>query len=284
MKTYFAIFLALTSMYSCTTPKTIISRKEIKNISSLYLLDSVKANYGTFSTYQGKFKLSVKNGKKTNSLAGSIKIKKDSLMWISVNPGFGIEVARALLLQDSLMFLERINSTYYKGTYDNMNELFGLEADYSTLQSVFLNSLYFYNSSDNPKMLENLRIRKDKNGKFIDLENLTRRKVRKYENKADTPIVYQRITVDNSNLKVSEILVKDFKDNQSLFIQYSDYVYNDSIRAEFPQSIVIKIISKEHNIEADIKFTKQLFNVENEYSFSVPASYKPIPISAKNNE
>jgi len=269
--------LVIASIVSCKAPLTVIHKSEIKNISSTILYDSLKSNYGRIDTYFGKFKATIKQDKKSNTVFGTTKIKRDSIMWFSINPGMGIEIARAQMLHDTLYVMDRFNSKYFKGSYDYIDKLLDVEVDFESLQSIFLNTLSFYtHTTDTQQVLKNLIIKKEKSGKYIQIENFRKRTIKKNDGDILLPPVYQKVKVDNRNLKISEVIVKDFKDNKQMKIEYSDFVYNDSLKVDFPQTITIKIDNGTKFIELIISFSKQEFNMQNTYQFTIPASYKPI--------
>jgi len=277
------LYLALIiEIVSCKAPATIIHKKEIKNINPVILYDSLKSNYGHISSYLGKFKAVIEQNKKTNTVYGTTKIKKDSVLWFSVNPGMGIEIARAQLLPDSLFLIERLNSHYFKGKYDYIDHLIDFEVDFSSIQSIFLNTLSFYsNVTDTQSVLKNIIIKKEKSGKYIQIENFRKRMIRRNENDEQLPLVYERVKVDNRNLKISEVFIKDFKDNRQLKIEYSDFVYNESLKVDFPQTIDIKVDKGANSVTIHITFSKQEFNQLNTYQFSIPESYKPFEVKQK---
>jgi hypothetical protein len=279
MKSTHLIILAIISFVSCKAPLTVIHKNEIKNITPTILYDSLIHNYGKIDSYFGKFKATIKQDKKCNTVYGTAKIRRDSILWFSVNPGMGIEIARAQMMHDSLFVMDRFNSRYFKGRYDYIDKLLDVEVDFESLQSIFLNTLSFYTSSvDTQQVLKNLIIKKEKSGKFIQIENYRKRSIKKNEGDILLPPVYQRIKVDNRNLKISEVFVKDFKDNKQMKIEYSDFVYNDSLKVDFPQTINVKVDKGNKVIELIISFSKQEFNQPNTYQFTIPTSYKPIEI------
>ena len=261
---------------SCKVQGTLIQKKEIKNISPVILYDSLRFNYGNIKSYYGKFKAIVTQDKKSNTVYGTIKIKRDSIVWFSVNPGIGIEIARAQMKPDSLFLLDRLNARYFKGKYDFIDKMFDIEVNFASLQSIFLNTLSFYSSiSDTQSVLRNIIIKKEKNGKFIQIENFRKRTIKRNEGDQLLPPVYERVRVNNRNLKISEVLVKDFKDDKQLKIEYSDFVYNDSLQADFPQTITLNVDRGLKSIAMTIMFSKQEFNFINSYQFYIPDSYKP---------
>jgi hypothetical protein len=272
-------YIVFFGFVSCEAPSTLIQKKEIKNITPLIMYDSLKANYGNIQSYFGKFKAIVTQDKKSNTIYGTAKIKRDSILWFSVNPGMGIEIARAQLLPDSVYLLERLNSHFYKGKYDYIDKLFDVEIDFASLQSIFLNTLSFYtNVVDTQYVLRNIIIRKEKNGKFIQIENFRKRNIKRNDDDIMLPPVYERVRVNNRNLRISEVFVKDFKDNRQMKIEYSNFVYVEVLKNDFPQNINIKVDKGTKSLELNVTFTRQEFNQHLNYQFSIPDSYKPFDI------
>jgi len=279
MKQILLYILVSVVLFACKTPVTIIHKNEIKNINPQILYDSLKANYGSISTFYGKFKVVIKQGKKTNTLYGVSKLKNDSIAWFSINPGMGIEVARAIFLKDSFAVIDRLNSRYFKGNYNQVEKLINVEVDFSSLQSIFLNTLSFFcKVPDTQSVLKNVLIKKEKSGKFIQLENFQKRTIRRNETDEQLPPIYERIFIDNRNLKISEVLVRDFKDNKQIKIIYSDFLYNSDLKVDFPQKIDVFIEGTKQPISVSIQFQKQQFNEPNSYPFSIPESYKNIDL------
>jgi len=276
MKNILLSFVFFVGLISCKAPATLIQKKEIKNITPAILYDSLKLNYGHINSYYGKFKATVKQDKKSNTVYGTMKIKRDSLLWFSVNPGMGIEIARAQMQPDSIFLLDRLNSHYFKGKFDYIDKMFDVELDFASLQSIFLNTLSFYTSiTDTQNVLKYIIIKKEKNGKYIQIENYRKRTIKRNEADFMLPPVYERVKVDNRNLKIAEVFIKDFKDGKQMNIIYSDFVYIDSLKVDFPQTITIKVDRGLKSIELNIMFSKQEFNYTNTYQFSIPGSYKP---------
>lgn len=269
-------FLAFVVFISCKTSTVVINKKSIRTIEPENLIDSLNENKGDFATINAKFKVLLKVNKKTNALAGTIRATPDSAIWFSLNPGLGIEVARGALTPDSLVFVERIKSSFYRGNYQNINELLNVDVDFKLLQSIFFNSMYFYNSKDKSDLIKNAIVHKDINGKEIEIINVARRKAKRKDDQDDGGKIFQKVKIDNTILKISEIIIKDFKENKSIHVEYSDFIYIDTIKTDFPHSFKISISSKKEHLTIDFKYSKLSFNSANDYSVSIPSSYQPI--------
>ncbi len=71
----------------------------------------------------------------TRRLKASVRMFPDSILWASVAPSFGIEVARLLLRKDSLFMIDRMNDRYYQGKPGLMRQRAGIPLDLALLES-----------------------------------------------------------------------------------------------------------------------------------------------------
>ena len=72
-------------------------------------------NQPAFDWMSTRFSGSVLWDGKTHSIAGSMRIRSDSAIYISIAPILGIEIARAIITPDSVKLINRLESTYYSG-------------------------------------------------------------------------------------------------------------------------------------------------------------------------
>ncbi|GHV61405.1 hypothetical protein FACS1894195_1880 [Bacteroidia bacterium] len=81
--------------------------------------------------------ISVKNDEQTTNLYGSLKIKKDEFIWLSVSiPPFGIEVARMLITPDSVKVLDQINKEFLETDFSYLSKTIGFPLNFKVLQNV----------------------------------------------------------------------------------------------------------------------------------------------------
>ena len=70
------------------------------------------------------------NGQSYNDLSGQLRMRKDSLIWVSVTAPMGVEVLRAKISNDSIWILNRMEKTYLAGPVDSLELLYGGELAY----------------------------------------------------------------------------------------------------------------------------------------------------------
>ena len=104
--------LTVTIFSSCNTQKKLI-KAPIREEGADYLFGKLKANELNYRGFTAKFSAEYTNQGKKTSFNGQLRIQKDSLIWLSFSPGLGIEVFRIMITQDSVMFINRMNNTYF---------------------------------------------------------------------------------------------------------------------------------------------------------------------------
>ncbi|GEO03808.1 hypothetical protein AAE02nite_14720 [Adhaeribacter aerolatus] len=68
----------------------------------------------------------------------NIRMRKDSIIWISVVPALGIEAARIRLTQDSVHLLNRLKKEYFAGDYSYIKQKYKVDVTYDLLQAILL--------------------------------------------------------------------------------------------------------------------------------------------------
>lgn len=121
----FGSLLCSLGLVSCRSTKTLVeSNVEMETIS-----------YNSLDIKQ--IGISVKNDEQTTNLYGSLKIKKDEFIWLSVSlPPFGIEVARMLITPDSVKVLDQINKEFLVTDFSYLSKTIGFPLNFKVLQNV----------------------------------------------------------------------------------------------------------------------------------------------------
>ena len=75
------------------------------------------------------------NGQSFDDLSGQLRMRKDSLMWLSVTATMGVEVLRAKVSNDSVWIVSRLEKTYLAEHVDSLDQqigpLFGLRLPFA---------------------------------------------------------------------------------------------------------------------------------------------------------
>ena len=111
-------------------------------------MESLKANELNFETFTAKVNIeySGSDGKRYDVNA-SIRMLKDSAIWVSANAVLGIEAFRALITKDSVKILDKLNKTYTARSVDYLQEVTSLPLNLATLQNLILGNPVFFDSN-----------------------------------------------------------------------------------------------------------------------------------------
>ena len=101
---------------SCSTNKETSS---IKMMSTNHIIKEIEDNQFEFNNLEARIGVSVK-GDNQLGLKGQIRMQNDSVIWISVSLKLGIEVARVMITDDSVKFINRTNKTYFSESIENI--------------------------------------------------------------------------------------------------------------------------------------------------------------------
>ena len=79
-------------------------------------------------------------GMNFDDLSGQLRMRKDSLVWLSVTASMGIEVARAKVSTDSVWILNRLEKTYLAEPLDTLSAQLGMPLSLPLIQTLLLDN------------------------------------------------------------------------------------------------------------------------------------------------
>ncbi|MDA3882522.1 MAG: DUF4292 domain-containing protein [Bacteroidales bacterium] len=256
-------FILLTSIVllitACSGSKHLLQRRSIDESDFSKITDTVKFDLESIETVYGRFTGTFSTEKKVES-KGSIRIKKDSLIWISIKP-FYIEAARCIFSPDSIFIVNKLEQSYFAGDYSLVEKYIGIPVDFYTIQSILLNSIWNYPIETDSTLLQSYKMRNKKN-EIIGITE-TEQNGKKHSN--------QSITIAKDLLKLISIDVQDFEHDTKFTVLYSDFAQTDSIL--YPHIIEMNAAQKHNKFNIDIDFSKISFNIEQTYPFSINPKY-----------
>ena len=75
-----------------------------------------------------------------DDLSGQLRIRKDSLVWLSVTATMGVEVLRAKFSNDSVWIVNRLEKTYLAEPLDTISSQLGMPLSLPLLQALLLDN------------------------------------------------------------------------------------------------------------------------------------------------
>ncbi len=251
----------------------------IKTTNSKKLYKKVKAEYLEYKNLSIKSKIKINFKDKHYKLKASIKITKDSIIWINLVHSTGVSILRLELTKDSIKFINKLDKTYFLGDYNKIKDLTHIKFDYKSLQSILTNELFSLNNKNKTKehkidkIFYNFYSLKDSN-KFV-MQNLKPKEIKKYINKQKGKInLLERFFIAKETYKIDSVNIEELNTKNKINIVYSDF--NAINNKKMPSSINVKIYNDSLVMSAKIKPYKIKISKSNKYSFKISDKYKQI--------
>lgn len=127
----------VTDSATTTTGKADTEKSALKKI-----VQTVNANRQDEKFLTSKLSLSVQTDDKKVSLGGSLRMKRDEVIQLSLVT-FGIlEVARIEITPDYLLIIDKVGRQYVKASFSDISFLRSAGVDFRTLQALFWDELF----------------------------------------------------------------------------------------------------------------------------------------------
>ena len=267
-------------MFSCRTAKQVVTEKDIPLMTEHKLLKQIESNRLNDSTlFAKRIDVSFTDGENSDNFKASLKISRDSFMQISLTAPLGIEVARILLTQDSIKFVDVYHKKYFLADYDYFNQRYDVSLTYDFLQNIFTNTFSDFTLLDE----SNLRTKRYKLDRTemgyklwtVDKKN-TGKKLKKFYKQSgserDEIILLQEILIDPTYFRPLSMSLKDLNEGVGISVRYENFVrFGEEL---FPEKMRFTLFSKKSNMDLNLKFQRMEFNVPVEPNFRILSKYK----------
>ena len=258
--------LAVSSCRSTRKIQSAISTKkdsvEVKTPTSDPHEDSIRfikdaysrllANKIQFETFSAKINTDYEGGDgKKYDVNVFIRMKKDSLIWISVNGALGIEGMRVLIDKDSVRILNKLDKEYQVRSLEYLQEVAALPLDLRTVQELIIGNPVFLDTNLVSYSIEGNNITLLSEGKWFK----------------------HLISMNNNDHLVlhSKLDDVDVLRSRTCFINYSDYETDKGVKFSTDRTISVTAKTK---LDIKLNFKQYEFNETLSYPFSVPKNYK----------
>ncbi|MCC9166674.1 DUF4292 domain-containing protein [Pontibacter harenae] len=238
--------LSLLAFASCkkdTVPTTAtattetVGRVSVKNLEFNYL------------TTRGQLKLEDKNG--TTSSGYALRVKKDSIIWISVLPGLGFEAARIKITTDSIYVMDRLHKEYLATDYSFLRNKFHVDMDYNVLQAILLGN---YQPAGAEKVMDE-----------ADLHHIQQ---------ARENLLFDYF-VGRQSSKLQQLNVQDKNTGNTITVKYDSF---QSVgETPFAYALAAQVLQQGQSSNFSLTHNRVTVNDEAlEFPFNVPSDYKRI--------
>jgi hypothetical protein len=267
LKTIILAAAAVSLLSACKSTRPLM-KVPLKEEGPDYLYSKLMENELKFDWVSVKFDANYTDRKNSNDFKGQIRIRKDSLIWITVTPALGIEMFRMVITNDSVKYFNRLKKEYFAGDYALVSDFLKIDIDYDILQSLLMgNDFQFYETNSFRASIDNTEYK---------LSTTERRKKRKAAEEAsnDPIVLLQNIWLNPESYKITRTDVKEYmKDNRKLQATYGNFVALDNQR--YPSSLQFDIMA-EDVYTMKVTYTKVTLGETLSFPFSIPENYDRI--------
>ena len=142
-KLYITALLSVIILSSCNLFKKSNIENNLLNDSSLLEKELIKKINSQnispdWTSLNSKIKVN-KEGQEV-TINAHIRIKKDSIIWISVKAPLGIEIFRTMITSDSVYYMNRMNKNYFIKHISHIREVVKADVSFIKLQEIIFAS------------------------------------------------------------------------------------------------------------------------------------------------
>lgn len=258
--------MLLAGLSACKSKRGII-KAPIKEEGPEFLFSRLQQNELKFNTFEARFSIEYNQNRTYHDFKGQIRMVKDSLIWISFNQDLGIEIARVMITEDSVKFLDRFNKKYLVTDYNFINNFLNTNIDFGILQSIILGNDFEY--------YEKAKFKASIDGGLYRLSTSGRSKLKKYVRDIEDAerIFLQDTWLNPENFKIEQVKLKELtRESKKLTANYSDF---KDIGGQFFPNHVDYLIEAEEAISVEVKYNRITLNEKLRFPFNIPSKYIP---------
>ena len=217
------------------------------------MMDRVGAARIDFRTFSARMKVHYEGGDgKDYEVNAILHVKKDSLIWVSVNAALGIEAFRLLITPDSVKILDKLKKVVRLRSVSFLQDAIHLPVDFKTLQDLLVG---------NPIFLDTANIifyKKEASGlSLLSIDSL-------FKN-------YVTLNPADYTLRHSKLDDMDPLRARTCDLTYGDYELRDTIHFSTYRKISV---AEKAKVDIEIEYKQYKFNENLSFPFSIPRNYK----------
>ncbi len=262
MRSIILILLVLMAISCRSTKKP--AKQPIKSEGPEYLFRKLKENEFKFEWLRAKFGAELKSDQQSPSFSGQLRIRRDSLIWISVSK-FSIEAFRLIISPDSVRMINRLDKTYMLEDFSYMNKFVNGALDFDMVQAFLTGNDFSF--------FENSQFKASIDSKEYKLTTSNRGKLKKYvkDSHGEIKIPIQNIWLNAENFKITKVLIKEVKqEGRKLNATYGNFtLVNEQL---FPFDLKFDI-SAENSAKIKVNYKDIRINEKQSFPFKISKNY-----------
>ena len=238
------------------TSKVVVVNPNAAN-DSLAIIGNIKgvidATHIDYKTFSAKMKLDYQTPDESNSATANIRMKKDSVIWISLTGPLNIEGFRVMVTPDSIVVMNKLKKTVQRASISHLQKVTQLPISFTDLQNFLVgNAMYT-------------------NGKILSYRSNND----KLQVSLSGDVFKNLLTIDTIN---KQVLHSKLDDANPLNHRTCDITYDDFDKLTtnyFPKSRQVTV-SEKSRLDINLQVKQYNFDQDLTYPFSIPKKYKEL--------
>ncbi len=249
----------------CRPVKEMKPVTEIPHYETETIIKHLKSNQSEFDWFSARFTGNIILDDRHHDISGTIRIKKDEAIYVSLSPVLGIEIARAIITTDTVKFLNRLESSYYIGHIGFLNSMLRTSFDYDMLQALLIGNDFsnystgFFTSREDQGL--------------IMLNDTARQSL--HNTCEHNPVIFnQYLWIDPNNHKIRKNLITEKSAKSSIRAEYGSFRQIQG--EELPTKLNLLIADPVYYADLSLQYLRISLNEPQQMNFNVPSRYEPI--------
>ena len=223
-------------------------KSEAEDLLKQLAQNQVKADW-----LSAKLKLNYEDDYNSVSAKGSLKMRKDSLIWMTIKK-LEYEAARILITTDSIYIIDRVHKQYAIKDLNYVQRTYNLPASLTSIQALILGNPIFFNPSS------------------LELE----KKELSYHLYGNDDRMESHYWINRAGLMLSSMVVDDYRNSRKLDYELMDYGQTTD-NQNFSYIRRLEMNTKETGqLSIGVKFSKVEINIPKSIRFEIPERYTRI--------
>ena len=296
------VFSVLGCLFCLLLLSSCRKQKESTNISGPatpnFITENMENSMLQYEWFSAKVATEMSVKGENHSFRTNLRMRKDSVIWMSISPALGIEIARVIITPDSVKVLDKWNDEYFLGNHEFIEDKLNMSMEFSMLQDMVIGNPMLYDQEEKFKgnkdndgyiltskskakvrkaagMRINKRDMEDMEDTLIvDIDEKKYDKVMDRFEEDDEILVLKRYWINADNFKVVRTIITDLSNLRSVEADYSSF---ENVQG---QQIAHKMNYRVADSGQDATFTMEYSKVKLDepttFPFSIPEKFKPM--------
>lgn len=285
------IFILVLFLAACA-PKEDITKRALLNKPPNYLLSRIQDPSKNVQWFSAKAATEVDQNGKMNSFKSNFKLRRDSLIWASLSPALGIEIVRAIVSQDSVKFINKLDDEFFTGALQDLTARTNTEISFDQLQSLLLGSALEFDPKEKYKSsVEGYRyvLTSKAKKKYIKVAEqketmkdssltyrpgLKEKHVERILEKNEEKLVVRKYFISPETFLITEVEIFDLGHEQLLEIRYSEYLEVEGVL--LPHHLEFLATDGKNTVRVSMDLSKVKVDQPQSMPFKIPEKYERI--------